>query len=140
MKLELVAISSAAGRELWTHAFPDCEFPRRSTKWFEVRRGKATVGWCASRYLPTRAGREAVLVSEGVYVEPACRGQNLQNEIRDAMVAHHRAPSSKRKILVQTYVNANNIASLKNCVRAGLEPFETFQEGSSVFVRLQGKL
>lgn len=138
MKVELIPLSRAAGRELWTATFPDCDFP--SAKYFEVRRGTATVGWCACRYLPARVGREAVLVSEGAYVKPACRGQGLQNEIRKLMVDRHRAPGSKRKIMVRTYVNATNVPSLRNCVKAGLLPFKFLRQGADVFVHLQGKL
>lgn len=138
--VSLVPISMKEGRARWAALWPTCEFPRRSTKWFEARKGKVVVGWCCCRYLPSRPSREATLVSEGAYVAPEYRGHGLQNAIREAMVNHYRAPGSKRKIRVQTYVNAENLGSLKNCTRAGLLPFKTTREGTSVFVHLEGKL
>lgn len=139
-KIELVPISRDAGRKLWLQVFENCEYPRLSTKWFEARDGKRVIGWCCCRYRPSRPDSEAIVISEGLFVEPAYRGFGLQNEIRAAMVGRYRTSGSKRKILVQTYVNAENIASLKNAVRAGLVPYKTVREGTSVFVHLQGKL
>lgn len=138
--VSLIPLSRAEGRARWAKVFPDCEYPRLTTKWFEARIGPKTVGWCCFRYRPSRPTSEAILISEGVYVEPASRGFGVQNDIRNAMGNLCRTKHSSRKITVQTYVNAENIASLKNAVRAGLVPYKTTRENTSVFIHLQGKL
>jgi L-amino acid N-acyltransferase YncA len=137
--IDLFALSRAEGRALWSQAFPDCEFPRLTTKWFEARKGRSVVGWCCYRYIHSSPTSEATLISEGVYVETAFRGFGLQNEIREAMLDKCRTKRSKRKILVQTYVNAENLPSLKNAVRAGLVPYKCVRENASVFIHLEGK-
>jgi len=138
--VSLIPLNRTEGRALWAKLWPDCAYPRLSTKWFEARIGKQVIGWCCCRYLSSRPGREAILISEGAYVAPNFRGRGLQNEIRQAMADRYRSPGSKRKITVQTYVNATNIGSLKNCVRAGLVPYKVLREGAEVFIHLEGKL
>lgn len=138
--VSLIPLNRTEGRALWAKLGPDCAYPRLSTKWFEARIGKQVIGWCCCRYLSSRPGREATLISEGAFIDPAFRGRGLQNDMRMAMVDRFRSPGSKRKITVQTYVNAENIGSLRNCVKAGLVPYKTTRENTSVFVHLEGKL
>lgn len=138
--ISLVPLKRADGRALWLQVFPNCEYPRLSTRWYEARIGKTIVGWCCCRYLASRPNKKASLVSEGVYVDPAFRGRGLQNELRTAMVNLHRTSKSGRKIVVQTYVSAENLPSLKNAIRAGLVPYKVVREGASVFIHLEGTL
>jgi GNAT superfamily N-acetyltransferase len=140
MKVTLLRLSRKSGKTLFSELWPESDLPPMSTKWYEVRQKDEVVGWVAAQYKSRRIGRERHVIIHGLYVKPEFRGKNLQVVIRNAAVAECRPKGSTSAIQVLTYVSAENIASLRNVIKSGALPYEAFKQGSSTFIKFQGKI
>lgn len=146
MRVMLFPLSATEGRKLWRSAFPTAEFPPRTTKWFRIIPSSVeawdagrhdSLGWFACRYHAARKGRAAALYPDGVHVKEKYRGKGIQNAARAAAVRlYHRGG----RLVVKSYVNATNTASLRNCVKSGYLPVKSFREGDDVFISLEMEL
>jgi RimJ/RimL family protein N-acetyltransferase len=139
--VELFPLSKRRGRALWRAAFKNANLPPVSTKWFEIREGTAVVGWYACRYWVARGKASAILFPEGVEIYKEHRGRGLQNQARAvAIKLLHGMNLYLHPLRLRSYVNAENVASLRNCIKSGYLPVSTWREGKELFIRLEASL